>query len=151
VQPQSRATAIGQCPDGVGLIHDHQHPAVLLQTEEKLAQPRLILRQRLIEDPFSLGVQCGSVMLGFADIESAVDLVSLVHPALLCTTIWPQSRHPMLAPTLQRDLAPVEGAGRVPISSQRVSPNPATTPPGSSMTGQESHTGSSDQSPTFED
>jgi len=57
-----------QRPDGVGLIHDHQHPAVLLQTEEKLAQPRLILGQRLVEDPFSRGVQCGGVMLGFADI-----------------------------------------------------------------------------------
>lgn len=34
----------------------------------------------------------------------------------------------MLVPKLRSDLIPLEGAGRVPISSQRVPPNPATTP-----------------------
>ena len=61
---------------------------------------------------------------------------------------WPQSRHPMLTLTLalQRDLAPFERAGSVPISSQRTS-EPAAALPGSSKTGQESHAGSSDHIP----
>ena len=59
------------------------------------------------------------------------------------------------APTLRRDLrhAPriVHMAGLVPISGLRASPLPATTPPGSSMTGQESHTGTGDPAPTIRD
>jgi hypothetical protein len=49
--------------DGVGLVDDHEHTTVLLQPGEQLAQPRLILRQGLVEDSFAGCVQCRGVVL----------------------------------------------------------------------------------------
>jgi hypothetical protein len=57
----------------------------------------------------------------------------------------------MLAPTLQRDLAPAKGAGRVPISSQRVPPNLATTPPDHQRQGKKVIPGPATKSPAFGD
>jgi hypothetical protein len=113
---------------GVGLVNDHQHPAVLLQAGEKFAQRGFVLRQRLVEDPLSRPRSTRRRDAGLADTTPAVNLVSFVHSSLLAPLMVAVTT-PDAGTDVTKRPEPEEGAGRVPISSQRVSPNPAATPP----------------------
>ena len=146
LQPQSRATAIGSARwCWAGPRPPARSPcccSVVKSSRSRASSCGSALSKR--RSPAR--VQRGGVMFALADIQSAVNLESLVHTGAPLHHYMAAVTTPDAGTHVTKRPGPVR-AGLVPISGQQVPPNPATTPPGSSMTGQESHTGSSDQIP----
>lgn len=59
-----------ECPDGVELVHAHQHGAMGLQAGEDLQQVGFVLGQGFVVEDLASHGQCAGVVVGFSDVES---------------------------------------------------------------------------------
>ena len=73
----------GQGSDGGGLVHDHQHPAVMGQSLVEVSQAGLVVGKGLVEQALAVPVQGGGPVVGLAhvDADEHVDAGGL-HPQL---------------------------------------------------------------------
>lgn len=74
-----------QRADGVGLVHHYQHPAALREAGQQIADLFLVLPQRPVVDPPSIGIEGARVVRLLADVQSEphIDVVGL-YGGLLC-------------------------------------------------------------------